>query len=331
MNRRNLALPALLGIVMLAGVPPAEAQDEGSPVRLYMPDGQLRSHPIKVFINRDISEAQKPRLRLTGSHVVTEKHKGEDALRRPMVVARHQEWIEERHGGKMTVTGTLMLFDLSGYPIPFYKAAMRLTPTLVWENNDGQGTTHIAVGASEVYLGNSTGAFLWVFVLVGVLIWLITGLARKASGRALTLLCDTDGSLSLWRTQVAAWTVAIGGVVAGYGFIRLQVPGIPESLVALMGMSLGTGGISHYQSRKRKQAPDSRVTPMLADLLCDILPDGSRELSLSRTQMLFWTILVLAIFLVKSAMDGEAWNVPWELVALMGISQAGYLTPKLKP
>ena len=45
--------------------------------------------------------------------------------------------------------------------------------------------------------------------------------------------------------------------------------------------------------------------------------------------MLFWTILLLVIFLSKSILDGAIWEVPWPLVALMGFSQAGYLAPKL--
>jgi len=303
-------------------------------VRLYMPDGQLKTHPIKVFINQDIPRSMHPKLQLTGSHAITEKQEEENYLRKPMVLARNQEWVEVRRGSKISSTGTLMLFDLSNYPIPFYKATMRLTPTLVWVENGKKKVKHVAIGSSEVYLGNSIGAFGWVFLLIGTLVIFIMGMAKKAKGSALDLLCDSDGSLSLWRTQIATWTVAIGGVVAGYGLIRLQVPNIPESLVALMGMSLGTGGISHYQTHKKKPAPKTsaaKVSPILSDLICDILPNGERELSLSRAQMLFWTVLVLAIFVVKSAMDGDAWNVPWELVALMGISQVGYLSPKLKP
>jgi hypothetical protein len=53
------------------------------------------------------------------------------------------------------------------------------------------------------------------------------------------------------------------------------------------------------------------------------------ELSLAKAQMLFWTVLLLLLFITKSILDGEIWEVPWGLVALMGFSQAGYLAPKL--
>lgn len=61
----------------------------------------------------------------------------------------------------------------------------------------------------------------------------------------ITFFCSSDGRLSLARTQVALWTVAIGMVVGGYGMLRLEVPNIPDTLVILMGMSLLTGGVSY--------------------------------------------------------------------------------------
>jgi len=50
---------------------------------------------------------------------------------------------------------------------------------------------------------------------------------------------------------------------------------------------------------------------------------------LAKAQMLFWTLLLLVIFVSESILDGVIWDVPWPLVALMGFSQAGCLAPKL--
>lgn len=44
--------------------------------------------------------------------------------------------------------------------------------------------------------------------------------------------------------------------------------------------------------------------------------------------MLFWTVLLIALFVWKSALEGSLWDVPEQLVALTGISQLGYLMPK---
>ena len=52
------------------------------------------------------------------------------------------------------------------------------------------------------------------------------------------------------------------------------------------------------------------------------------ELSLPKAQMVIWTVIVLAVFIVKSFLLGALWPVPWELVALTGFSQAGYVGDK---
>ena len=154
--------------------------------------------------------------------------------------------------------------------------------------------------------------------------------------RPLQLVSGVDGHLSLAQTQVACWTVAVGGVVLGYGMVRLEVPTIPTSLLALMGASLVTGGVGYFKDAQKQEAaatagPVARRSPALADLLVGFTPGQEPELSLAKAQMLFWTLALLVLFVAKSILDGMIWDVPWPLVALMGFSQAGYLAPKLVP
>ena len=52
---------------------------------------------------------------------------------------------------------------------------------------------------------------------------------------------------------------------------------------------------------------------------------------MAKAQMIFWTVLTLVVFVAKSVTDGTLWPVPWQMVALMGMSQAGYVAPKLIP
>lgn len=51
-------------------------------------------------------------------------------------------------------------------------------------------------------------------------------------------------------------------------------------------------------------------------------------MSVAKAQMFLWTIVSVVLFTSKSVMNGELWEVPWELVVLMGISQVSYLAPK---
>jgi len=247
-----------------------------------------------------------------------------------MVLARNQAWEQRLDGVEMTKVGTLMLFDLSGSKMHWFQPAKRYSPTLHWQND---GVKQQSIGNSEIYVVNRIGVFFWTVLLVSFLVGCISAWSKRTHGSLLGLLCDTDGSLSLWRVQVAAWTVTIGGLVSGFGLTRLDVPVIPESLMALMGMSLGTAGVSHYQTEKKRAVTGvckAQHDRSWVDLICAISADGSRKLSLPHAQMLFWTVLLLVIFITKSSMNGALWNVPWEMVALMGMSQAGYLTPSMR-
>jgi hypothetical protein len=124
---------------------------------LYMPDGQLLSHLIRVYVTPDIPESFDPRLRLTGSHEVTEKHPKEDELIKPFVHATNQNWIEILAGQKVTKTGTLLLFDLRSYPIHPLKPMIRLTPILYRKDSENDTIWNpVAVGSKEIYLGKST-------------------------------------------------------------------------------------------------------------------------------------------------------------------------------
>ena len=154
---------------------------------------------------------------------------------------------------------------------------------------------------------------------------------------AVYLISGDDGYLSLWRTQLVAWTLAVGSLVFCFGLIRLEVPRIPETLVALMGMSVATGGLSSMTARSQWQAQlrngpapkRNPGSPHLGDLISSysaVFHDV--ELSVPKAQMVFWTVIILVLFIAKSLLIGELWEVPWEMVALTGVSQIGYISDK---
>ncbi len=343
------------GLLLLSGS--VFASDPST--HLHMPDGQLSSHPIRVYATPDIPESLDPRLRLTGSHEVTKKHTTEDELIKPFVHATNQNWVEIVAGQKVTRTGTLLLFDLRNYPIHPLKAMIRLTPTLYRKASKNDTTWNpVVVGSKDIYLGQSTGVIAYTLALVAVLLIFIILISRAVKGKAVFLICGSDGKLSLSRTQMALWTLAIGVVIFGYGLFHREVPEIPDSLVALMGLSLATTGISYKQVSKltavsgtqpattglapttpsdvpgaaTPSQPAQPVAKHARARLGDLVADHLGEISIAKAQMVFWTGLMLVLFLAKSAIDGVLWEVPWQMVTLMGMSQAGYLGPKfVKP
>ncbi|MDH4065357.1 MAG: hypothetical protein OEW19_13240, partial [Acidobacteriota bacterium] len=103
-----------------AATPPPDASAPGEPsaatriapaVGIYMPDGQLKSHSIRVYVTKDIQLGQNPRLRLLRSHAVTRKAVDEAALLEPGLVAPGQEWVESVDDQQVRRSGTLLLFD----------------------------------------------------------------------------------------------------------------------------------------------------------------------------------------------------------------------------
>jgi hypothetical protein len=327
---------ATLGL-WLASAGALDGQAE-APLTLYMPDGQLASHSVRVYVTRDIPAAAGPKLQLFGDNAVIKAPSGSaDGLWEPRLVAPGQTWNEPGPDGTTQVarTGTLLLFDLS--TIAFDGRAMRrLMPVVKWADE-----TQVVVGQGEINLGSTMWAGLWTSALIvaALVMVLLLSWSRVAPWAPIQLLTGVDGHLSLAQVQVALWTVAVGSIVLAYGLVRLKIPDIPESLLVLMGASLATGGIGFFQDAQTQRAAAAAGAPILqvgswhlSDLLRVFTPGAGQqpgELSMAKAQMLFWTVILIVLFVVKSVLEGDIWTVPWELVALMGFSQAGYLAPKL--
>lgn len=337
MNARvPLLVLAVLGFLL---APRSGGAVTNEPVRVYMPDGQLQSHLLRVYITEDITEADNPTLTLLAGQLLLVKLPAwAERTNTFRELARFQHWTETVEGQAVSRTGTLLLFDIRQAGFPFFKASMRITPVIKW----GQ-PRRTAVGDRAVYLGNMKGAGIWTIVVLGALVAGIYSLTRfrqdvDVTRRSATpddsrvrkagfawLLMGPEGRLSLSKTQAAVWTVCIGGVVFLFGLIRLEPPAIPESLVALMGLSLATRVLS-FSKEKRSNI---QYAPQLSDLIRSL--DGDRlELAITKAQMLFWTCLVACLFVAKSLLDGVLWDVPWPLVTLMGMSQATYVVPVIR-
>ena len=329
------------------------------PIHLYVPDGQLRSSPLRLFVDRNISISDKPLLRLYSGHALTTKQAAEDLPQLIDYVAPDQSWTENVNGQDVTKSGTVILANISGFPIEWYKPMKRVLAVLQWKSG---GKQLCAITQSPVNMGNAPIAWLWtIMAVVAVLISIAALVSSRTSApgaettrsqRMLTavhLLRAGDGHLSLALTQVALWTIAVGAVTFFYGLIRFSIPVIPNSVLILMGLSLATGGLgttAPLQKTSRNDGPGAVPPPSqsdtagaaslgttkadwaFSDLLYLFPKDGPPQPSLSRAQMLFWTVLIIALFVSKSAIDGVLWDVPSGMVALMGFSQAGYVGPK---
>src|SRR5438876_1013650 len=82
----------LLVVGLIVTIGPARAESNGVAPQLFMPDGQLKSHSVRVYISRDLAPNQQPRLRLLRSHAVTKRDVDEAARLEPGIVASGQVW-----------------------------------------------------------------------------------------------------------------------------------------------------------------------------------------------------------------------------------------------
>ena len=326
---RSIRYSLALAVLVVCGIaqPAQLAAQDRNDVNLFVRDGQVQQHLFRVLVqNERVTRAMKPRMSL-GVHDLSEDVETRFPLE-PIYVLPDQEVVETIGA----VHGTLMLFKLNDF-VGWLQAMERVTPIVTWvkESEDGESEWVMYTTDKPVYLGNlwAAGRYSVLSVLVGVVIAVV--LSRKTKGGSLALLRGTEWGLSLSQLQMGVWTLAIGGMVVLFGLIQLEVPEIPASLLALMGLSLATTGVSARFDHKKPSQP-SQPSHMRTLHLSQLITVGDTdEISLPKAQMLFWTLLSVVLFLVKSTLDGVLWEVPWQLVVLMGLSQVAYLAPGLFP
>jgi hypothetical protein len=322
-------------IILLLALSSGLVYAQDKTVELYMLDGQLFNRPVRVYVSGLVDSLLiNPRLYLVSMSKDKSALSAKNGLLNdkgisPGIIARDQKYEREINAPK---TGTLLVFTLDDFHIPWYQPGISVLPVLYY------GKEQVIVADREVYIAHRLGAIFFTTMIIALLIIVLNFLSKKDEGYLLGLLSTSDGRMSVSLTQVFLWTVAVGASVLIFAVTRLQVPNIPDSLWILMGLSVTTGVVSHFQTdslqeekRKRRKTSDEKkpiTKPKLKHLIMVRLPSGEDDADLSKAQLLFWTLVTLTIFLIKSYIAGYLWDVPPALLVLMGISQTGYVSRK---
>jgi hypothetical protein len=320
-----------------SGTPSASVPD-GPKYRLFVQDGQLASHGFDVFVTPDVPADVTPEIKFDRHHVVTKESLAEKECWECIVLAREQTRTVIDGGRSVSATGTLLVF---GVPDAFFdlqfgdhvtslgRGSVRGLPIVSWTEKSG---ARKVVASGDVYLTNIAWDWIWTLCVMAVLVGSVVWIACRATGSAVGFLLGSDGKMSLSHVQAALWTLAIGAVLLSYGLSRSEVPKIPSALVALMGLSFATNGFARVRSGVARALPTGAInTWRVSDILVAPHTDpGAGTVTLERAQMLFWTLALVGLFVAKSVLEGTMWDVPWELVALTGFSQAAYLSAKGK-
>ena len=319
--------------------------------KIYAPAAQLINWPMQVMVSPDLPAGVEPRLTLLIAHGHSDNEVKGCAEIPLQFISRNQSWVggADTDGANSQHVGTLLLYDLSAAAnckLDPAKPMTRVRPILDWTPPGTACTDCKLIGTGLINLGNATAAFIEALAAVVLGVLLIVGISRIGKHHKLIELFFSvdDGKLSLSMLQMAIWTLAAALMVIFEDLLRLDTPSVPSSIVVLMGMSLLTTGFSYHLTANPpsgnapvKQvialdaaapAPLAKRPSTLSDLLSIPDANGDMKLSLSRAQMLLWTLVMVVLFIAKSAVNQALWDIPWPLVALMGVSQAGYLGGK---
>ena len=184
--------------------------------------------------------------------------------------------------------------------------------------------------------------FVFSLMLVGIGVWI------TSSNRYLGILIDSRNKMSLSRFQIVMWTLLITSAIVAYvlatgstGFT------LPTEVWAMLGISLGsTAGAVIVKGNKN--AKDSTHKPpddgeaSLADLFKGEEPNDHKYVDIAKVQMFFFSLVALVGYFIAVwiwfGTDGEKGvaigvfpALSAQLVTILGISHAGYLTVKAAP
>jgi len=340
MKRQHLILLANIFILLVIFPINSRAlQDSIAALEMYIPEGQVSSRLFRVYVrDYEITREMNPVFILNGNNETTE------VACKLVDAAQNQIFMKEMEDeASMPVSGTLLLFDISNLYTSRFWTSIKVMPVLAWDDINTQSRRKI-IHPDCYFIGHGIGTALWtiailVILLAGISLVLLLRSKRtdKKVGQLLGVICDEDGQVSMALLQMGLWTIAVGSMVLAFGLLRLSVPDIPDTLITLMLFAAGTTTAGQYQSKIRMRE-DKKLKEIKGkkDEIEDLsfwmrlntmfyTEKESDYPSIAKIQVLIWTAITLTLFIYLSINEGELWEVPNELVILMGISQATFL------
>src|SRR3954468_23932629 len=121
----RLILPLLVALLGCFVTVDASAETNEQ-VKLIVPDGQLMSGPLKVYVTEHVSIENDPQLNLYMGHALLGQSKIEAEVIKPIAVVPDQPIQDEGVANSGLLTGTMLLFSTDRLDIPAYKAVARI-------------------------------------------------------------------------------------------------------------------------------------------------------------------------------------------------------------
>lgn len=224
----------------------SQAQGNGNSSVVYIPDGQLMSNPVRVYVSDvHLTEGSKPRLLAYSTN----------SIKNSVAEFKHLDVIKDTNFVMDGVqrNGSLILFNFGENDIyeklcggwwASLVTSARFFPVLKWEVKK---TEHEAAGddGQFVIIGNLVRSSITMAVLLIAITVVILNISKKRTGSRFSLAMGEDGSASISKVQLIAWTIAAAFCVGVFGLAHRVLPDIPASLIVLLGLSIVTTGSAY--------------------------------------------------------------------------------------
>jgi hypothetical protein len=182
----------------------------------------------------------------------------------------------------------------------------------------------------------------WVVVaVVAIVLWAILhGIAqyRQIRGRNLLLrvISTQDGYASLSQLQIVLWTLVVGMSAIYVMTLSGNLISIGEGTLTLLGIASGAALLARVpvavQPAGAVPAPPVPATPINPEWSDLVIPNReTREIDVTRLQMLAFTLITASFVVIKVVVDYEIPTIPPNFLILMGISNGVYVAGRKLP
>ena len=199
-------------------------------------------------------------------------------------------------------------------------------------------SNQIVVTATQVGVTSAIVAWGVVAVVAVLVVLIVRGIARHRHVRGRNLLLQVistrDGYASLSQLQIVLWTLVVGMSAIYVMTLSGNLISISEGTLVLLGIASAAALASRVPGSGQPTAvvpvPEAvPATPEWSDL---VVPDRTtREVDVTRLQMLAFTLITAAFVLVKVVVDYEIPAIPSSFLVLMGISNGVYVGGRRLP
>jgi len=199
-----------------------------------------------------------------------------------------------------------------------------------------------AVIVTSIQVGVTAVPVAWVVVaVVAIILWAIVhGIAqhRQIRGRNLLLrvISTQDGYASLSQLQIVLWTLVVGMSAIYVMTLSGNLISIGEGTLTLLGIASGAALLARVpvavQPAGAVPAPPVLATPIDPEWSDLVIPNrATREIDVTRLQMLAFTLITASFVVIKVVVDYEIPTIPANFLILMGISNGVYVAGRKLP